>query len=331
MSRNMSSLAITPTDILRFARDRAGAGVVLVTLVGIVGSSPRAVGAQMAVAADGSAIGSLSGGCIEAAIAAEALSALAANERRLVRFGKGSPYIDIRLPCGGGIDLLFNPRPDRRALTAILARLDAREAATMQIGRDHIAVVAPDARPTGWWHDKFHVAFAPRLRILAMGHGDALVAAARMAHFYGAQTRAFSPSRTDVAALSTLGIDAELLESRTRPPAIERDPWTALAFLFHEHEWEDNLLPWALRGPHFSISAIGGETSRRQRRDMLRSEGFAEAIVEQFDTPAGLIPATRDPAALALSIMAEIVDRYQRQQAAFPAASHPARALDPVE
>jgi xanthine dehydrogenase accessory factor len=311
MSRNMSSLAITPADILRFARDRADIGVVLVTLVGIAGSSPRAIGAQMAVASDGSSLGSFSGGCIEAAIVGEALAVLAAGKGRLVRFGAGSPYIDIRLPCGGGIDLLFTPSPDPQALTELLRRLDARTLATMRIAGDRIAAIDPDMAAAGWSDDAFSVPYIPRVRILAMGHGDALVATARLAQYYGAETHAFSPLPEDVTALSAQGIAATRLESLAQPPALASDPWTAFAFLFHDHEWEEMLLPGALRTPHLFVGAIGGLHSRAQRRDMLRRAGFGDAIVQRFGDPVGLIPATRDPATLALSIVAEIIARYQ--------------------
>jgi xanthine dehydrogenase accessory factor len=77
-----------------------GRRVALVTLVGIEGRH-RAASARM-VADDGRSIGSFSGGCIEAAIVAEARDALRAGAARVVRFGVGSPYIDVRLPCGGG-------------------------------------------------------------------------------------------------------------------------------------------------------------------------------------------------------------------------------------
>ena len=327
----MSSLAITPTDILRFALDRATTGAVLVTLVGITGSSPRAIGAQMAVAADGSSLGSFSGGCIEAAIVGEALSVLAAGESRLVRFGKGSPYIDIRLPCGGGIDLLFTPRPDQRALAEILGRLEARKPAMMRIAATNIAAANPSGAATGWSNDIFHVGFVPCIRILAMGHGDALLATARLAHYYGAKTHALSPSPDDIAILCTNGIEATLLKNRAREPDLKPDDWTAFALLFHDHEWEETLLPWVLRGPHFSVSAIGGGPSRSGRRAMLLREGFAEAVANQFDRPAGLIPATRDPAALAFSIISEIIDRFQTLRATVSPAEFPRQTVTVAE
>ena len=86
----MTPLATTPADILRFALDAPAGEAVLVTLVGIAGSSPRALGAQMVVRSDGDYRGSFSGGCIEAAIVGEARSILRAGESRIVRFGAGS-------------------------------------------------------------------------------------------------------------------------------------------------------------------------------------------------------------------------------------------------
>ncbi len=308
----MSGLAIGPADILRFAlQAEHGEESILVTLVGIDGSSPRALGAQMMVTGDGRFCGSFSGGCVEAAIVGEALSVLEANQSRVVRFGTGSPYVDIRLPCGGGIDLLFTPRPDPGLLAALVASLDARRPAAMQIARDGLSLGDPAEREPQWRGDSFRVAYRPCLRIMVMGHGDALTATARLAHFFGAQTRAFSPSVDDVATLSASGVEASLLTMRSAMPDLVPDPWTAFAFLFHDHDWEEVMLPWALTSPHLFVSAIGGQRSRRDRLEMLRAQGLDDAAIGRLTSPAGLIPATRDPATLALSIVAEIVGTYQ--------------------
>ena len=307
----MTPLATTPADILRFALDAPAGEAVLVTLVGIAGSSPRALGAQMVVRSDGDYRGSFSGGCIEAAIVGEARSILRAGESRIVRFGAGSPYIDIRLPCGGGIDLLFTPRPDPGAIAATLARLDARKPAAIRISAAGITA-ARSAATGGWSGDSFLRPFVPSLRIVAMGHGDALVATARLAHFFGADVRAVSPVSADVAELAAAGIAAMPIDHRA-PPPLRGDRWTAFTLLFHDHEWEEVLLPWALRQPHLYVGAIGGAQSRRDRLRMLRDKGFGDSTLEHFRTPAGLIPATRDPATLALSVIAQIVAAYQTE------------------
>jgi len=74
----------------------------IATLVTVDGSAPRDVGAQMLVT---SAVhwGFLSGGCIEDDVARHGREALAEGRPRILRYGEGSPWIDIRLACGSGI------------------------------------------------------------------------------------------------------------------------------------------------------------------------------------------------------------------------------------
>jgi xanthine dehydrogenase accessory factor len=86
-----------PKTVLPQLREwqQKGVRVTLATLVGIDGSSPRGLGAQMAIAEDGSAAGHISGGCLESALITEAQIAMRNHANRLVRYGKGSKYIDI--------------------------------------------------------------------------------------------------------------------------------------------------------------------------------------------------------------------------------------------
>ncbi|QTD55109.1 XdhC family protein [Parasphingorhabdus cellanae] len=67
--------------IFQFLKDKTEAGLdcALVTLTAVTGASTRNPGAHMAVAADGSAAGSFSGGCIETAVIAEAVDCISAG------------------------------------------------------------------------------------------------------------------------------------------------------------------------------------------------------------------------------------------------------------
>src|SRR3546814_14684520 len=78
-------------------RALAAANGALCTIVTIEGSYSRRIGAQLAVLEDGSIVGSLADGCLEAQLAHEARNA-AGGTACLRRFGKGSPLIDFRLP-----------------------------------------------------------------------------------------------------------------------------------------------------------------------------------------------------------------------------------------
>ncbi len=316
-------IATTPADILRFALARIdeGVGAVLVTLTDIDGSSPRAIGAQMAVAADGRSIGSFSGGCIEAAVVAEAIDTLADGAARLVRFGAGSPYLDIRLPCGSGIDLLFNPHPDRGAIADALAQHDLRKVAVLRLSKAGVQSSADPASGTGWRGDDFDLHYAPQLRLVVMGQGEELTALGRLAAAFGAQICALSPDRTALADLAATGCETIELTSRTHLPPLATDAWTAIISVFHDRDWEDELLPRALAAACFYVGAIGNPRTQRDRLASLEAAGLPPQLRQKLQTSVGLIPATRDPATLALSTLSQIVLEYQHIGQVAPAAA----------
>ncbi len=83
-----------------------GKGVALATVVTTWGSSPRPVGANLAVDQDGKFVGSVSGGCVEGAVIGEALAAIADGKPRLLDFGVSNEQAwEVGLACGGKIQV----------------------------------------------------------------------------------------------------------------------------------------------------------------------------------------------------------------------------------
>jgi len=84
-----------------------GKRIALARVVDIEGSGPRDPGAAMAVNQDGEVVGSVSGGCVEGAVVAEALGMLNGdNQPRLVTFGySDDEAFAVGLTCGGIIRL----------------------------------------------------------------------------------------------------------------------------------------------------------------------------------------------------------------------------------
>ncbi|VDZ73456.1 xanthine dehydrogenase accessory factor [Atlantibacter hermannii] len=105
------------------------------TLVAIRGGAARPLGAQMAVREDGLYCGFVSGGCVESAVAYEALEVMASGEDRTVMYGVGSPYFDIVLPCGGGITLTVHKLRTAQPLLEVLAQLEQRKPAVLRYSR----------------------------------------------------------------------------------------------------------------------------------------------------------------------------------------------------
>jgi len=89
---------------------RADKKVAIARVVDIEGSGPRDPGAAMAVNEDGAVVGSVSGGCVEGAVVAEALEIIESRERRMVTFGySDDEAFAVGLTCGGTIHLFIEP------------------------------------------------------------------------------------------------------------------------------------------------------------------------------------------------------------------------------
>jgi xanthine dehydrogenase accessory factor len=105
----------------------SGRRFVLATVTAVAGSTPRPVGAVMAVTADGEVIGSLSGGCVEAAVYDLAQTVLATGRPEQASYGiSDDDAFAIGLTCGGTLQVLV-AEPDRDVLVDLLRRLDADE------------------------------------------------------------------------------------------------------------------------------------------------------------------------------------------------------------
>lgn len=84
--------------------------VAVARVVDVDGSGPREPGAAMAVNEHGAVIGSVSGGCVEGAVVAEALEILRTGERKIVSFGySDDEAFEVGLTCGGTIHLFLEP------------------------------------------------------------------------------------------------------------------------------------------------------------------------------------------------------------------------------
>jgi len=252
-------------------------GVGLCTIVGIEGGFSRRLGAQMAVLPTGRTVGSLSDGCLERQLASDLAQC---DAPRVVRYGRGSSRIDFRLPCGGGIDVLLDPTPDRAEVRRAIKELAARRLTYLDL-----PAPSPLRRRR----------YLPSLRLRVFGEGPEIDAVERIAEAAGVDSQIVPKS-----ALS-LGNSSKL------PPV---DAWTAVLLLFHDHEWEVPLIEEALSGDAFYIGAQGGENARLARVAELMRRGIDESEIARLRSPIGAVPGCKTPHALALSAMAEIVGLY---------------------
>jgi xanthine/CO dehydrogenase XdhC/CoxF family maturation factor len=102
----MSHSQQTAEDVLSVAETWRAAGeqVAIATVTETWGSSPRPAGSQMAVTASGKMAGSVSGGCIEGAVADAAQKVMQSGAPQLLDFGVTNEMAwEVGLACGGKV------------------------------------------------------------------------------------------------------------------------------------------------------------------------------------------------------------------------------------
>lgn len=99
-------------DVLKTAEDWRGAGraVALATVIETWGSAPRPVGSHLVIDADGNFEGSVSGGCVEGAVVAEAVDVIDTGVPTTLEFGVADETAwQVGLSCGGRIRVYVEP------------------------------------------------------------------------------------------------------------------------------------------------------------------------------------------------------------------------------
>jgi xanthine dehydrogenase accessory factor len=262
---------------------RRGEKTALITITHVIGSSSRAPGAHLALSETGAFRGSISGGCVEAALVGLGQRAIVANKPGHVRLGTGSPYIDIRLPCGGGLDLQITPNPAFSAVARICERLQQRQPVCVALSRDGRLNIAHDVKSTGWLDDVFYVRHEPELRLVIIGRGSETEALARISAAYGTTVDVLTPDETTANASRRYGAKTWHLLSPSPSPHLVSDRHTAM----------------------------GSKQTHARRLGQLRSKGVPEDLCCRIVGPVGLIHAARDPDTLALSILSQVVEAYR--------------------
>ncbi len=93
-------------DILRQAEawKRDGRGVAIATVVETWGSAPRPVGSHLVIDEEGNFVGSVSGGCVEGSVIADALDVIEGGKPKMLEFGVADETAwRVGLSCGGRI------------------------------------------------------------------------------------------------------------------------------------------------------------------------------------------------------------------------------------
>jgi len=288
-------------DVIDHAVDLAEAGrrFALITSINIEGGAAREVGSLALVDDQGAMVGYLSNGCIDRDIQLQAVAALDDGAQQIVRYGDGSRFADLKLPCGGALTILIDPAPDMDALRTAQSTLSARKPATLAFQADAAT--------------RFE--YLPRFRLVLAGRGAIFRAMVSVGQSAGFEVQVLSPEEDDLAAIGPQQTSApvHLTAPRHAPKLKALDAYSAFLTLFHDHEWEPALLAAALDTPARFIGSLGSQRTHQQRLDQMRDAGVAADDLNRLHGPIGLVPSLREAPLIAVSAMSQVI-------AAFPPA-----------
>ncbi len=301
----------------------AGQGAVLATVVETWGSAPRPAGAQMAVSGDGRIAGSVSGGCVEGAVVAEAIDALADGRSRVLSFGvSDDDAFAVGLACGGTIRVLVEPvggalpedvlaelvaaRAARRPVAVVsplsggVARIAAAGAFAARFRADRSGV-----EPDG---DTFIAIHNPPLRMAIVGAGHIAQALAPMARLAGWDVTLVDPRESFASPARFPGFPLVHDWPDAALAAHGLDERVAVVTLTHDAKLDDPAIETALREGVLYLGCLGSPRTHAKRVDRLRAAGFGDADIARIHAPVGLDIGAKSPGEIAVSILAEVVD-----------------------
>ncbi|GEN27024.1 hypothetical protein HVA01_06700 [Halovibrio variabilis] len=300
-----------------------GKTVWLCTVLSTFGSSPREPGSLMVATAQGEHVGSLSGGCVED----DFLARLAAGEYDqpavVVRYGAqgdGLESAQVRLPCGGILDVLVERMIAHSENVAHLKQLRATLSGERELAR-HIRLTdgkrwLEDIEPTGArvvWQEGEEIAkvrIGPIAKLILAGYSTVAEACAHFATSLGYQVVLCDP-REEVTQSLALPAGVEFiaqLPSRYIASPGACTPSTAVVAVTHDPRIDDLAMMEAVKTSAFYIGVMGSQRTTQHRAERLRrTGGLNDAEIQRIHMPIGLDLGSKTPAEIALSIMADIV------------------------
>ena len=296
---------------------------VLATVVETSASAPRPAGTQMAIGPDGTVVGSLSGGCIEADVVARAEEVATTGRPHLQDYG----YSDdaawaVGLTCGGTIRVLVErlDADDAALIHRLAARVrDGRPVALVTTSLTRHLVEPDDDAPvfttllregrsgpvTVDGVEYLVCSYPAPERMIVFGSTAFAAALCRLATQVGyrvtvCDARGLFTTRErfpDAHHIVVSRPDAYLAQT-------DIDDRTVLCAMTHDPKFDDPLLAAALNTPARFIGAMGSRQVTGRRRERLREQGIDDA---RLHAPVGLDLGALSPEETAVSILAEII------------------------
>ena len=283
----------------------------LVTVIKTWGSSPRPVGATLAICEDGQVVGSVSGGCIEDDLIARVRdNGIEISLPEIISYGISADEAHrFGLPCGGTIELAIEPLSSDSGIADLLARLGQGELVERSVVLETGAVTLATAQATAIQRIEdgvLHTLHGPRWRLYIIGAGPLSRFLAQIAAGMDYRVTVCDPREEYRSCFHIPGVT--LVHAMPDDLVIDArlDARSAVVALTHDPKLDDLALMEALKSEAFYVGAIGSRANNAKRRERLKLFDITDAELARLHGPIGLYIGSKTPAEIAVSIMAEM-------------------------
>ncbi len=293
----------------------------LATVVETFGSSPRPVGAMLALRADGLMVGSVSGGCIEDDLVLRAKEGrFALDKAEVLSYGvTREEALRFSLPCGGTLRLVVEPVCSAQWVEKVLQAVKARKHILRTLHLDTLKVeLSGDAADFSFDGRIMRGAHGPSLRMLIIGANQTAAYLARMAQALDYQVHVCDPraEMRNVWDVPGTNFTSEMPDDAVI--ALHADKDTAIIALTHDPKLDDMALIEALKSPAFYVGALGSNVNNARRRERLALFDLSKDEIDRLHGPVGLPIGSRTPPEIAVSILAHLISVRAKASAKQP-------------
>ena len=289
----------------------AGHRCELVTVIKTWGSSPRPVGATLAICDDGRVVGSVSGGCIEDDLIARVREhGIVRTMPEIVSYGITADEAHrFGLPCGGTIELAIEPLSEHSRVAELLQRLERHELVQRRLNLHTGEVTLSKAAPGAQLQvseQAMVTIHGPRWRLLIIGAGQLSRFLAQIAIAMDYHVVVCDPREEYRAGWHVEGVQLVHAMPDDLVLDMKLDHRSAVVALTHDPKLDDLALMEALKSEAFYVGAIGSRLNNSKRRERLLQFDVTEAQLARLHGPIGLYIGSKTPAEIAISILAEL-------------------------
>ncbi|UGQ45274.1 XdhC family protein [Massilia endophytica] len=289
----------------------AGHRCELVTVIKTWGSSPRPIGATLAICDDGSVVGSVSGGCIEDDLIDRVRKeGITRSAPEVVSYGITADEAHrFGLPCGGTIQLAIEPLGPHSRIGELLERLEQHQLVERRLdlktGEASLSPAGPGAVLT-LGDGVLTTQHGPRWRLLIIGAGQLSRFLAQIATAMDYHVTVCDPREEYRAGWALPEVQLVHAMPDDLVLSMQLDSRSAVVALTHDPKLDDLALMEALKSGAFYVGAIGSRVNNAKRRERLLQFDLTPEQLARLHGPIGLYIGSKTPAEIAISILAEM-------------------------